>query len=194
MGITIQLLPLGSAPTELLDFLRKELASRFGAAVSLGTSMAIPDSTYHPKRRQYNSTAILRSLRQLELPPDGVVLAVTEEDLYADPLRFVFGEADPVFKRAIISLARLRTAYPGKPFSEALFRERALKEAVHELGHVFGLPHCRNPRCVMHFSNSLFDTDVKSADFCPSCKQKLKPKLDAAASSLLNDSTSSSSS
>jgi predicted Zn-dependent protease len=31
----------------------------------------------------------------------------------------------------------------------ALFAERALKEAVHELGYTFGLGHCGNPRCVM---------------------------------------------
>jgi archaemetzincin len=34
-------------------------------------------------------------------------------------------------------------------------------EAVHELGHAFGLTHCEKSRCVMHFSNSLQDTDFK---------------------------------
>jgi hypothetical protein len=28
-------------------------------------------------------------------------------------------------------------------------------ETVHELGHLLNLGHCPNPRCVMHFSNSL---------------------------------------
>jgi len=32
-----------------------------------------------------------------------------------------------------------------------LLKDRAIKEAMHELGHVFGLEHCSNPRCVMHF-------------------------------------------
>jgi archaemetzincin len=35
------------------------------------------------------------------------------------------------------------------------FGQRLVKEAVHELGHAFGLNHCENIECVMHFSNSL---------------------------------------
>jgi archaemetzincin len=48
-----------------------------------------------------------------------------------------------------------------------------VKEAVHELGHMFGLDHCSDLRCVMHFSNSLADTDRKGRDFCPSCRARL---------------------
>jgi archaemetzincin len=44
---------------------------------------------------------------------------------------------------------------------------------VHELGHTYGLRHCRDPRCVMHFSNSLHDTDVKGAGFCPRCRAQM---------------------
>lgn len=54
-----------------------------------------------------------------------------------------------------------------------LFHERALKEAVHELGHFYGFVHCVNPKCVMHFSNSLQDTDYKDSHFCPECTNKL---------------------
>jgi len=52
-------------------------------------------------------------------------------------------------------------------------QERALKEAVHELGHLLGLPHCDNPRCIMFFSNTLADTDRKGPGFCPACRGKL---------------------
>jgi archaemetzincin len=40
------------------------------------------------------------------------------------------------------------------------------------LGHTYGLVHCRNPHCVMFFSNSLIDTDVKGPDFCQKCKPR----------------------
>jgi archaemetzincin len=59
------------------------------------------------------------------------------------------------------------------PRDERLFSERTLKEAVHELGHTYGLEHCPDPTCVMHFSNRLGDTDVKSWEFCPKCQQKV---------------------
>ena len=34
-----------------------------------------------------------------------------------------------------------------------MFNDRIAKEAIHELGHSFGLFHCNNKRCVMYFSN-----------------------------------------
>jgi archaemetzincin len=51
---------------------------------------------------------------------------------------------------------------------------RVIKEAVHELGHALGLTHCEKSRCVMHFSNSLQDTDFKHYMFCERCNKILK--------------------
>ena len=56
---------------------------------------------------------------------------------------------------------------------KALFHERVIKEAVHELGHTYGLSHCPDATCVMHFSNSLPDTDFKGKAFCPVCQAAL---------------------
>jgi len=94
-------------------------------------------------------------------------------DLYVSSLNFVFGLADQENRRAIIALPRLRQSYYGLPDDTDLFKQRALKEAVHELGHVFGMRHCDDRRCVMAFSNSLADTDCKSHDFCSRCRRQL---------------------
>jgi archaemetzincin len=59
------------------------------------------------------------------------------------------------------------------PEDPGLFRQRVLKEAVHELGHTLGLEHCPNPRCVMHFSNTLADTDAKAAAICETCQSQI---------------------
>lgn len=53
--------------------------------------------------------------------------------------------------------------------NDSLFYQRIIMEAVHELGHAFGLNHCNNSVCVMDFSNSIKDTDINS--FCDMCKK-----------------------
>ncbi|MHB1160836.1 MAG: hypothetical protein ACYC3V_10980 [Chloroflexota bacterium] len=54
---------------------------------------------------------------------------------------------------------------------------RAIKEAIHELGHTYGLEHCGDPLCVMHFSNTLMETDRKSDRFCPDHEGRLLKAL-----------------
>jgi archaemetzincin len=104
---------------------------------------------------------------------DERVVGIADVDLYVPRLNFVFGEADIVSGTAIVSLCRLRPEYYGLAPDEASFLERATKEIVHELGHTFGLGHCPNNKCVMHFSNSLADTDLKEAHFCSKCRPKI---------------------
>jgi len=55
-----------------------------------------------------------------------------------------------------------------------LFARRAATEAVHELGHSYGLAHCDDRGCVMWFSNSLAETDRKGPRFCPAHAAELR--------------------
>jgi archaemetzincin len=96
------------------------------------------------------------------------VLGITQHDLFSAELNFIFGIASPG-GACVVSTARLVTGA-----DDELFRARLLKEAVHELGHTLGLGHCPNPGCVMHFSNSLADTDRKADAYCERCVARLK--------------------
>jgi archaemetzincin len=60
------------------------------------------------------------------------------------------------------------------PADKNLFLLRCEKEAVHELGHSFGLAHCETYECVMHFSNSLEQVDLKPHMFCVGCQTLLQ--------------------
>jgi len=101
------------------------------------------------------------------------VLGVTTRDLYVPGLNFVFGEAHCPGKIAAISLFRLNPKFYGQSADNQLFYERAVKEAVHEVGHMLGLLHCRNSSCVMFFSNSILDTDRKKSTFCEKCSTSI---------------------
>jgi archaemetzincin len=110
-----------------------------------------------------------------DLPGDGYLrlLGITDVDLFTAGLNFIFGQAFIGGRECLISLARLRPSFYGQPDDADLFRERVIKEAVHELGHTFGLSHCGDPQCVMMFSNSLTDTDRKSSTFCLNCESSI---------------------
>ena len=51
-------------------------------------------------------------------------------------LNLVFGLADQTNQRAVIALLRPRESWYGRRENEGLFIERAMKEALHELGHI----------------------------------------------------------
>jgi archaemetzincin len=163
--LSLTLLPCGAVQREELNDLAAALAER-GMLVSIAKEQPIPRAAFKPARQQYRGNDFLNAARAV---PGARVLVVTDCDLYADDLNFIFGLADFWGKCAAISLFRLHAAADREQF-----RRRAAKEAVHELGHTFGLSHCANPRCVMHFSNSLDDTDRKGPDWCEACKRQLQ--------------------
>ncbi len=171
MKITLK--PVGTINQEILEELKEKLVPVFGCPVEIKPGIDLPEQAYDSKRKQYLSSLLLVFLNSLGKEKQEKVLGITDVDLYVPGLNFVFGEADINSGVAIISLCRLRQEFYGLMPNKALFLERALKEMVHELGHTFGLRHCLNLRCVMHFSNCLADTDLKQATFCNQCRPKL---------------------
>jgi archaemetzincin len=92
-------------------------------------------------------------------------------DLYIPVLTFVFGEAQLKDGAAVVSAHRLRQEFYGMPADTDLLHERLLKEALHELGHTYGLRHCPDYTCVMSSSTGVERIDLKNAEFCPNCAQ-----------------------
>ena len=169
----IDIIPLTAGGTvpglERLEVLAAALSRTFGALCRIRPEVCDISRAWDSNRSQYYSTAILQLLEQTTRP--GVrLLGVTAGDLYVPVLTFVFGEAQLAGDCAAVSTARLGEEFYGLPPREALLRERLLKEAVHELGHTFGLRHCADWRCVMASSHGVEWLDVKGAGFCPACR------------------------
>ncbi|MPZ13100.1 MAG: archaemetzincin family Zn-dependent metalloprotease [Chloroflexi bacterium] len=135
-----------------------------------------PDEAYAASRSQYEAEPILERLSALGETADRI-LGVVDLDLYAPGLNFVFGQAQPGGPAAVVALARLRPEFWGEPPNADLLQERAVKEAVHELAHTWGLGHCADPTCVMFFSSTLGETDRKSNELCTRHAEELSRSL-----------------
>lgn len=168
----ILLVPIGVIDENLLDWLKIEVSKALGKRVETGSKMPPPGYAYNKRRNQYLSTAILMEInKKKEYREYDKVLGIVDLDLYVPQLNFVFGEASQ--RIAVISLIRLRQEFYGLTPDPMLFQRRVLTEAIHELGHTYGLGHCLNAHCVMYFSNSLSDTDRKGPEFCSICRNQI---------------------
>ena len=174
-----------AVPAERLDGLAAGLARVFHVSCHLRPEPLAAGFAFDPARGQYHSTAILQRLDTLAAGEDIRLLGVTALDLYVPVLTFVFGEAQLDGPCALVSLHRLREEFYGLPPADDLLRERLLKEALHELGHTFGLRHCDDWNCVMASTHAVERLDVKSAEFCPVCAARIRQAEAGASSRML---------
>ncbi len=158
-----------SSRSTLLKSLAESLERTFQLAVRIRPPWFDPELSFDSSRGQYNSTHILTQLLDEPSGDEARILAVTSVDLFIPVLTFVFGEAQLDGRAAVVSIQRLRSEAYGLPANEPLLRERLEKEAVHELGHTFGLLHCIKPKCVMNSSTYVEQIDTKSPHFCAAC-------------------------
>jgi archaemetzincin len=145
------------------------LAHAFHVEVQVRTPWFDPERAFDASRGQYHSTILLQCL--LGEPParSARVLGVTDVDLFIPVLTYVFGEAQLRGTAAVVSSRRLQNEAYGLPPDDARMLARLKKEAVHELGHTYGLLHCHDAQCVMHASTYVEEIDLKSDAFCHAC-------------------------
>lgn len=172
----LYILPLRFPDNNLLGDLFSTISAIFKLPTLLLQKPFPLEEGYDAVRNQFNSTWILSRLLE-QVPHESCkILGVTGVDLYVPVLTFVFGEAQLDGKVAVVSSYRLRDELYGLPKNPEKLKERLEKEAIHELGHTFGLIHCRRPECVMYSVTYAEEIDFKSKDFCNTCSAILESK------------------
>jgi len=172
---TLRMVVVGDGvPLEARDRLAVSLSTAFGFSCQVAAEVLNPDGAFDPTRNQYHSTRILEQLTRTAHDEESRVLGITRLDLYVPVLTFVFGEAQLAGPCALVSCHRLREEFYGLPSRLDLLEQRMVKEAMHELGHTFGLRHCKNWECVMASTHSVERLDLKSSEFCPNCRKVVR--------------------
>jgi archaemetzincin len=171
---SIKLVPVLPVSIDVLRSLAEPLRAEYRLPVEVDTAHAFAsDVGYNISRGQSNSSILLAELLRVFPGHDGKLLGITSVDLFIPVLTFVFGEAQLKDRAAVASGCRLKEEFYGMAPNEALFRERLLKETVHELGHTFGLLHCQDYNCAMHSSTSVDDIDIKGVHLCRQCAAQI---------------------
>lgn len=165
--------PFDKVPPSIIQRVKTSVHDRFKVRVTVGKTLTVPVAAYSPERKQYRATFLLNVLAIVDPGNKKARLGIATVDLYVPELNFVFGEALKDDRAAIFSTARLNPTAYGQLPDDALFEQRAITEAVHELGHAFGLEHCSRRDCVMWFSNTLEETDRKGTSLCSRCASRL---------------------
>jgi archaemetzincin len=169
-----ELLAIGQVPADTMHALCADLSAVLGIHGQMRAEILDPSFARHLSRGQFDSSEILHRMRGMARADARCLLGVTSLDLFIPILTFVFGEAELNGGCAIVSTHRLRQSFYGLPDDPVLERQRLLKEAVHELGHTFGLSHCEDYRCVMAPSHSVEWIDLKGAQFCRECSLRAR--------------------
>ncbi len=170
----IELVPMGNVDTDLMRDICRGIKNVFRHCGLSDETLDIPQEAYNPSRGQFDSLPLLNALMQYARPKKvEKILGITSVDIYTENLNFIFGHAYVGGNTCMISIHRLNPEYYGQPRDYRVFLDRCVKEAIHELGHSFGLGHCNDRRCVMVFSNNISEVDAKSEAFCQRCGEML---------------------
>lgn len=133
------------------------------------TPIALPRDCYNKERNRYSGSGLLNDLTKRR--KDNAVLGLTDEVIFhaneISPTFGIFGLSPIGAHVALIS----STKPSGRPHTT----DHLVKLMLHELGHSFGLRHCKDQHCFMvdaEHGNKFSQTP----SFCPNCKQFLNQK------------------
>ena len=166
------MVPIGRVFGPGLERFLQGLSDFWRAQVEITEPVSPPPAAFHPRRKRFFGPYLAEFLRSISEEADFVLGLCAEEIYSTEPLE-VFYEVNLSSRTALLSAQSLRTFLFG-PDPETLFAERLRKEAIRLLGHLLGLPSCKDIHCVMYQPSSLMEIDMKSALLCPECQMRLR--------------------
>jgi len=171
----VALQPLGTASRGEVAVVKSNLEATYNCTVTILPDQPLPQEAWYEPRKRWRADRILDALEAVTPRDYDKVLALTERDISVPKEPYpdwgIFGLGQMGGRPAVVSTFRL---HRGRA-SEGLFRDRLEKVALHEVGHLFGLPHCPTAGCLMEDAKGTIATvDRGGKTFCATCEAALR--------------------
>ncbi len=174
---TVCIQPLGRYDKKLVPNIAAGIELIYGFEVRVLKRQKMPGSAYYKPRKRHRAGKLLDWL------DDNVtdescdwVIGFTKQDISTTKGEIkdwgILGLGDIGGRSCVVSSYRMKRKVKWKTV-----QKRAVKVAIHELGHVLGLYHLNKPGCVMHDAEGTVKTvDTETGVLCQESRDKIEKR------------------
>jgi archaemetzincin len=164
--------PFGEVDYFMINKLATGLSSTLSLTANIMQGVKIPTEAYNIMKSQYFSTVLLQKLEVMKSQRRELMLGILEEDIYNARNHYLISEMDRLTGCGVISMLHLRSDFYGLPENEKWIYPRLFKESYRIVAQLMGMKVCRNPNCVLYFSEDMRDIDDKNDKLCDICQRE----------------------